>query len=262
VVGTPYTGDCEGCDFAMSVTQTVTADASTADCDANPVYSLQGAPPYTTDLFVAGSATYDVLTYTYGYGYSYATVDNAFRIGYFSDFSSYGGGVYGPSTDLVAYDGHPEGTFVQSGTNIVWDFSTSSASVDLGEYYYACTYGYTTEAYGPAGGETSTGSLDCDGYIVDTWTFEGVAGGTATVTVDTVDAGTAFDPVVWVNDASGCTVARADDSFDCTFPPPRYSCPGLVIEDLAAETYEVVVKSYGSCAGTSANYELSVDVTP
>jgi hypothetical protein len=77
-----------------------------------------------------------------------------------------------------------------------------------------------------------------------------------------VDLGTAFDPKMWINDPSGCTIGYADDSFACTFPPPEYECPGLEIGTLEAGTYEVVVQAYGSCAGSTADYKIEVAITP
>lgn len=69
---------------------------------------------------------------------------------------------------------------------------------------------------------------------------------------------TAFDPRAWINDPDGCTAASADDSFDCTYPPPTYACPGIMLSDLSDGTYSVVVSSYGDCAGTTADYSLQV----
>ena len=76
--------------------------------------------------------------------------------------------------------------------------------------------------------------LDCDGSTLDIWSVWLEGGSTVAIAVDTSSDDTAFDPRAWLNGADGCTLAYSDDSFDCTHPPPAYSCPSLsfeVIED-------------------------------
>jgi hypothetical protein len=62
---------------------------------------------------------------------------------------------------------------------------------------------------------------------VDVWEVTGAG----TLRVDTISAGTTFDPVAWFSADPNGTVSKTspfgDDEFDCTFPPPEFSCPQL-----------------------------------
>ncbi len=105
------------------------------------------------------------------------------------------------------------------------------------------------------------GSLPCPGEdVVDVWAFAG--SGDVVVTVDTVAAETAFDPGLWllnVVDDPPSDVAEGDDEFDCTFPPPTYTCPeasGTVSGAMPG----VYVFTYDDCVGSVGEYELSVTV--
>jgi len=94
---------------------------------------------------------------------------------------------------------------------------------------------------------------------MDVWQVTGEAGGELQISVDTVSADTAFDPWLFVVEPDGCTTAFADDNFDCTYPPPEYSCPAAAVSTEAG-TYQIGVMAYnGSCAGGSAEYELSIN---
>ena len=79
------------------------------------------------------------------------------------------------------------------------------------------------------------------------------------ITIDTTSLATAFDPYVWVQDASGCVVGYSDDSFTCTYPPPSYECPSVSLDETEGGTYEVIVLMYGSCAGSVGEYEIVVE---
>jgi hypothetical protein len=252
VTTTPYEGDCADCTFAMVPTTTVTEDNGTADCSPDPLYSLQGGSIYA-NLFMLHLDTYE--------GY-YGDYTNAFQVGFAVDYAAYGGGYYeGPYFSTLSYDSSYYSTFTVDDSSLAWTFASEGYGQDFGSYYTYCSYFYGYQTYGVYPGTADTSSLDCDGEIIDTWTFEGVEGGTAYVTVDTVADETAFDPRMWVNDPDGCTIAAADDSFACTYPPPTYECPGVIVEDLTAGTYTVVVNSYGDCAGETADYSLAVDIT-
>jgi hypothetical protein len=71
---------------------------------------------------------------------------------------------------------------------------------------------------------------------------------------------TAFDPYTWMNDASeACLMAESDDSFECTYPPPDYSCPSFTFES-EGNAYDIVVASFGSCVDEeTGGYSISID---
>jgi hypothetical protein len=252
LTGTNYTGDCEGCDFAVEIDDTITRDDSTADCSYFSKYSfIEGGGYY--DLIMAGASEYA------GTYYDYA---NALLVGYGVSYESYGY-TYdypGPYFGSVAYDGSPYTSWTRTGDDVSWSLTYSSTYDDyVGAYYSACgTVEDSTATEGPAG-EGGASTVDCDGAIADVWTFVADGTGPVTIAIDTTSDETAFDAQAWVNSPDGCTEIYADDSFDCTFPPPKYQCPAFDLESPEAGTYEVVVLGYAkSCAGSEAAYELRV----
>ena len=70
-------------------------------------------------------------------------------------------------------------------------------------------------------------------------------GDTVTISVDTTDALTTFDPALFVSDELGYYVGSAADSFTCTFPPPSYSCPE---GDEVVQKMQVTLSSEGAPA--------------
>ncbi|MFZ5480253.1 MAG: hypothetical protein ACOZNI_26045 [Myxococcota bacterium] len=250
VTGTPYVGDCTDCDFSFEVTSTITRDDGTEDCNPYPYWSFVEDETYF-NLVMTHMATYDY------YGYELTDV---WRTG-FSYYSPYYGYYAGPyytwsSYEYPGYGTYPD-TFGVNGDDIYWGVNTSFVDQDLSGYYSYCGYSYMYYAYEAASGSGGTSTLDCEGTVVDTWTFEGVDGGTATITVDTVSADTAFDPVMIVADGDTCYIGYSDDAFDCTYPPPTYACPGAEL-DTEAGTYTVLVWSFGDCAGESAEYKIDI----
>ena len=74
-----------------------------------------------------------------------------------------------------------------------------------------------------------------------------------------ISADTTFDPWFIVTNPSGCSFTYADDNFDCTYPPPEYTCPSVSI-DTEEGTYQIIVMAYSSsCAGDTAEYELTIN---
>ena len=112
-----------------------------------------------------------------------------------------------------------------------------------------------------AGDYEATGSLPCpadgDESALDVYTITLANAGDVTITVDTVAADSTFDPFFWVNDTAECIVSGADDSFDCTFPPPKYQCPSGTFSGVAG-TFQIVVGTYGGCEGDTSDYKLTV----
>jgi len=254
LLGTEYTGTCDGCDFAFAIDATVTEDDGTAECYLHPLLS------YIDDAYFANMmmAHMDSMA-----GY-YGSYSNVFATGFSYDLSAYGYGYYpGPYFWVLAADGLGYGTFSRDGDDISWTWDYTGYETDYTYYYFdtCSSYLYYDDfAELVPSAFTGTSDMDCAGQIVDVWTVELLAGQTAEVSVDTVDSGSAFDPLMWFNDTAGCTVAYNDDSFDCTYPPPSYQCPSVDYEITADGTYQIVVASYGSCAGSTAEYQVAVDV--
>ncbi|MDP2311910.1 MAG: hypothetical protein Q8P41_03330 [Pseudomonadota bacterium] len=250
LAGTAYTGTCDNCDFAFVMDDTITRDDSPSACTnylAGVSYINEGLG---FDLFMAHADPYMVAGYYGSYPY-----DDAFLVG--ADYYGTGSAYW----FVTMYDGSYYGTFSRSGNDISWSYTAESVSYYGGysAYYDSCSssyYGYSGSSFSGTGG---TSLLDCDGLIVDVW--EVTTDGTAPldVSVDTVDATTAFDAKIWVNDPDGCSVGFADDSFDCTYPPPTWQCPSTQITTPTAGTYQIVVESLGDCAGSTAEYQLLVD---
>jgi hypothetical protein len=103
---------------------------------------------------------------------------------------------------------------------------------------------------------SGTGTLDC-ADVADIWELVVPTRGALRVSVDTTAAGTAFDPAMSLN-LDGCTIAFADDNFECTFKPTDYSCPAGAFDEVEPGTYTVAVWSYGSCVGTTGAYRVTV----
>jgi len=81
------------------------------------------------------------------------------------------------------------------------------------------------DATGGSAGGTVPCATGSGTATVDVWQVTGAG----TLRVDTTSASTTFDPVAWFSaDASGTYSPdnpSGDDEFECSFPPPTYSCP-------------------------------------
>ena len=230
-----YTGLCPDCDFGFQIDSTITADTSTADCPY--YYQLTWLPiTYHTENFMGHFPTY--------YGY-YGNYYDVFSSGYGIDYYYY---YYpGPYWNFqISYDGSAAGTFSNNGGALSWTWDyIGEQSTD--NYYYYCDYVEDLSGSGVvSGGDSGTGDVACDGLTVDVWSFEG-DGSDVAISVDTVATNSAFDIHMFVNDENECTMASADDTFDCTYPPPEWQCPALEFTT-TAQTYTVIVASFGSCA--------------
>lgn len=173
--GSPWAGDCEGCDFVFDVDATLVADRSGGGCPAPTLYTLLDNPTYGTHDALIGfwsSITTPVYTWDDGYGgtsswggYTYSDV---FQIGYSVTWpaytSPYGGyypgGTYGPMWsrwsigDVSAGVGGWDPDAYSYGYDSPFDAAVSADGV---------TWGMSSSymAYAPAFGE-----IACEGY---TW---------------------------------------------------------------------------------------------
>lgn len=258
VTGTPYTGTCDGCDFAFAITTTATRDDSTADCTNYASLSLTGDEAFH-DMLLAY-----IPEYVYSGYYGDYTYYEILQVGYSYYSSYYGYDFVGPYWSTAHFQGSENSTFSFDGTNLAWTFDYATTYSTGTNYYTYCDYTYPDAADDFTANYGGTGSFPCGTGEGDIWTFDAPEGATANILVDTVSSDTAFDIVMWVNGPDSCTLGYADDTVDCTFPPPAYQCPSMQLEDLDAGTHQIVVapSSYasGSCAGDVAEYSLSIQV--
>ena len=244
--GSPYSGTCEGCDFAFLIDATIDSEGGTEDCYNHPYFTYV-EDTWAKDLWMAHSDSYP------GYYGDYA---DAFIMGFSYDYYGY---LYPGYYFIVSSDDdYSYGTFARTDDDIEWSFDYTSDDYDL-TYYDGCDYGaeysYADENFG---GDSVSGSVDCDGELADVWTFDATEGSTISVSVDTVGEDTAFDTYMYINGPDGCTFVYADDNYDCTFEPTEYQCSAYEWDAATSGTYAVVIASYGSCTGETAEYSLSV----
>jgi hypothetical protein len=97
--------------------------------------------------------------------------------------------------------------------------------------------------------------------IMDSFAFYANSGQEITAKVDTIDSATAADMRLMIRLPDGSELHEADDDFDCTYPPPSYSCPAHTFTASTSGLYmvDVYVGSSEACANNNLiNYELSV----
>ncbi len=112
----------------------------------------------------------------------------------------------------------------------------------------------------PAG--AALGGCSHTGYL-DRFAFFAPAGAEVTASADTVSAQTAADLRLRLRDPDGVELHEADDDFDCTYPPPQWSCPTHSFTASRAGLYsvEIYVGTSEACADhTRVDYRLSVTV--
>jgi hypothetical protein len=250
LVGTTFAGSCEGCEFAFEIDATITRDDNDTECDLPTALTfvtsegsgkayLAFASAYTGRDFIGSSATFT----------------DAFLSGYDGDQTSLGWTVTADSGGLTY------GTLTRKGDDLEWSYYISWAygSGDLYGYDDSCGTPPKSGADEALGGaQTANETLDCAGLQADVWTFDTPAADTeVSVTIDTVGAGSAFDPIFWIDAPDGCTLVVADDNFACTFAPSEFSCPAAGIFSEKG-THSIVVRSRGSCTGTSSDYMIRV----
>ena len=60
-------------------------------------------------------------------------------------------------------------------------------------------------------------------------------------------------------DSASCYLGEADDSFECTYPPPTYDCPSYAVPTVEGDEYYVMVRALGDCVDPTGEYVISVD---
>ena len=238
ITGTPYTGDCDGCDFAFSIESTIVEDNSEPGCYLSD-YRILNTRGTIRDV-ILGHA--DVLEL--GEGATAASYSDAVFVRYGVDGFA---GTYGPYTRVLAHDDGAGdlGVFLRDGDAIEWGVETEDFTngddllVDFCDVSYVSSW---TDFELSGGFTTSSESVNCDGKKVDVWTIDVESSTTVGLAVDTVAAETAFDAKLIVIGADDCVEATADDNYPCTFAPDRYECPAIEV-DLAPGQYDVLVHS-------------------
>lgn len=253
VSGVAYTGDCSGCDFAFAMTGSVVRDDSVTDCFTEPLVWFEPTLSFVPSERLLG------LYLAYGEAMTYAY--EVFQSAIFSGYTlRYGDGTYGPYWYPFAHGDSKSAQVTFSGDALGVAYSSGELVLGFNYTDLSCDEWLTQTDGAPAEGVTVTGQLPCDADAVDVWEIATKPDQEVRVSVDTVAAGTTFDPALLVTDAEDCPVLEADESFECAQPPEDFACPAASFTAQHA-SYRVFVRAWDadSCAGEVAAYTLSVD---
>jgi hypothetical protein len=100
------------------------------------------------------------------------------------------------------------------------------------------------------GSQAFAETLDADGGRIDVWELLVPYYGLVGLRVATDDA--TLQPVMWVNQGSGCTVIESGANVPCSEKDPGTSCPAIE-DEMGGGRYQVVVRGAGVGEG---DYEL------
>ncbi len=281
LTGTEYKQplDCPGCDYAFLIDATVASGAAdqSPPCPTNtpfpysfPSYDLSNGDTLQSGFAEISDGSFYWYFVGYGGGIDVDVTDGFMTFMKYADYMLYAQFFSG----TVSYGGneYPYGdNFTNNDGAISWDALTEAQAgtydtrifcddVDLYEeddtdYDYTATPAGTPPANPlTTPDETISGVIsNCASSTVDSFTVTVAAGATLEVAVDVTDGTKMFDSLVWVNEPGGCTAAQADDQFECTAGPgvnvgtsstlTFASCSYLKLEDAAAGTYEIFVRS-------------------
>ena len=243
LTGTPYSGTCPSCDFAFRVTGTPTEAGTDCDyADYSPAATYLAGDTYENIYLAFSSSTKD--------GYT-----NMLRAGF-----TYPGKTDGPYWVNYVYDGGTDGTATYGSHLLEWTIDYTQVGEQL------ATIGYCGGPYAGGPGANNYGGAyvdygtwkNCRSFPYDLWSFTARADEVAYITVDTTSAASTVDTELFVMDSTSCILGDADDSFECTYPPAEGSCPSYVLPVAQGDDYFVLVHSYGSCAGATGEYKLSI----
>lgn len=244
-------------------------------------WSTMTTPSYTWDDGYGGTYTWGGATYhdVFQVGYSWTTP------AYDGPYGYWAGGTYGPSWSTWSMDewASPYASARVDGDTLSWDLTQSYLTYEAAYGATACetfTWEEATAVTPRVADQSVRGTLGCVGYEAYGWDtggmtpegttyyqldgsydahrFTAAAGEEIQVTVDTVAADTAFDPLVYLLSPSECTLAYQDSGADCSFAPSWGQCPSFKFEAAEAGDHTVVVTGWGSCVGEVAEYQLDV----
>jgi len=169
--------------------------------------------------------------------------------------------------------GSPEGEIACENNTDSWgNFTVLAFQVLAGKMYHLFIDGGASGSSGHASvmlgyGDKSPAQSNLQGCdhqgIQDRFAFFAKSGEDVHVKADTVDAATAADLRMRVSLPNMEELVEADDDFDCTFPPPAYSCPehSFTAGEDGLYFAEVYVGSTEQCYDYSlVNYKLEVTV--
>lgn len=256
--GSPYAGECEGCDFAFSIDEALLTEGTGTqpDCEMLDVLSfIDSTSDVRENFFIQFESEYVGTNQTY---------NDLFRIGF---------GVVG-YTGTYRLIHYYEGitldnrTFSYEDGALSWTYRDQYAAYRPNEVLTICETNIRDGGIGfyneEEGALVSTSTLSCGGDG-DIWTLTDVEDrDRLQISVDTVASDSAFDPELAVNADSGCTFGLAFDTIPCSFPPATGdgACPSLRGRADGNNDYQIIVWSAGGCAEgqQSVEYELSVSV--
>jgi hypothetical protein len=240
--GTEYAGECEDCEFAFVMTGTVTEDNSYDGCDLESLYT-----------WVPENKGYDLLL---GYASNWTSETGAiYESLLMTGFSaSYEFGTFGPYWEYLVHSESTSDSISVDDDQVSWAFERSLVEVESYNYLNECEeLAWSESGSAFSGVDEDAQRVACDGSTVDVWEVDVAAGEELAITLDMVSEDTAFDAWFWINDPEGCTIAAADDNFECSYAPIAYGCPSIIIAEEAG-AYQFVVQSLGQCTGKHAGY--------
>ncbi len=259
----PFAGTCPDCDFVFEVTGTLARDDGNGACPywaPRTIYNTSAYYPAPDLLGFASTLT--------GYGPHAGTYTDAFLLASYMDFGF--GAPFGPSWWVQTGGGiYDNGTASYAGGVLEWtyvvgkDGSIEDPLYPTSPYVKSiCTHDWYSIAKAPyAPGYTQYDSLPCSENMIDVFTFEGSAGGTASFTVDTTSSSPGLDPAMWVYGPNGCFAQYADASFGCAMGSSE--CPAMSVATDAGP-YLLVVQQTSDCGGMTGDpgdYRLDVEAT-
>ena len=263
LTGTADGASCDGCDYVFGVDTEVVRDDGTSRCHLANGWTFVGDEEYFNE-HLAFASDYEMFGWT---GY-YETYHDVLLSGVGFDFTSVGGeGVYpGPYFYPFVFDGPylDWGQIWPEDDSLSWYYGILAYDYDTWNHYEACDSAHpsrSTEGY--LEGTRVSGQVDCGQSYMDGWAFEASAGETLTVSVDTVDLDTDFDPFVFINGPDGCAVVRAWGNFQCTpiVHGTATPCASAKFTTDQSGVYEIWVSSLGTnCTGGAANYTLYLNL--
>lgn len=226
--GAPYTGDCEGCDFAFTIdSSTRTRDASRSDCYFDNMLALSGSSG-SRDMVLVFRPEYTRSYYSYyGYETSGRTYTNLLQVGYqYTSSYYYGGGWF----RTIAYDGSRYGSVALDGDRLDWtwrqSYDTYLAAPSLWSYCGAYDWSASSRT-GYLGETIESEDIPCGIYGADSWEFEVEAGEEYALSIDTIAADSASYSYMYVADEDSCLEAMTYGSYRCSHG--SYDCPSMRI---------------------------------
>ncbi len=283
--GNPWAGDCLDCDFAFDIEATVRSRVDNPSCPiTNTSVFIDEETGYLHDPVLAFWSTYTTPTFVWTYGepgtpeYQYYSwggyvYENMLRAGWtqvWPGWEGYYGYYPGGETFLWAnrwidsgYTGYGTVNRVSASEDTIeWESTSAWETYAPQSFATECELGGITEEDFRLrlGDQPGRGELSCVGSgsssLLDGWTFEVEAGDWVSLSVDTVSAETTFDPFLWVISPDGCTYLKSDESFECSFAPDAFGCPGLAFLAPQGGTWTAVVGVGSSCEGETAGYRI------